>query len=509
MPSVRAAFLQGKLREFLPYGCEDLPTLLATPRPAPRREISSALVSYLKRMGAPEESLTAARRLAHPRSRAIVTGQQAGLLTGPAFTFYKAHTALKLAERHDREDRPVEAVFWIASQDHDVQEVSWMVLLGFDERIQTLELNMPEGRPVGRVDFSPYRREVTEFLERFGGVTSIRRTLIEAMEAGGSYAEVFARQILGFLGRRGLVVLDPLAPELAPFFTGLLERELEDPLASASVVNAAAEDLQTRGFEPALTRGRGATNLFLEDETGRRRLLRFEDGHFDDGNRHYSAGELKALLRVAPDRLTPAAGLRPVAQDSVLPTVGFVVGPGEMAYVAELGGVYRLHGLPMPAVVDRLHGVVAEPPVSRILRRFGLEAWAFTEDPESRIAEVVEERSHAARRLDESVHRVEEEFTRALAAVPRLDATLQGALLRGQGRVQREIERLREKILLAELRTNRVIRGQYERLTTHLLPLGRPQERVLPMPGFLLKHGEELLTQLAECPIRGRVQVEV
>ncbi|MCX7784102.1 MAG: bacillithiol biosynthesis BshC, partial [Meiothermus sp.] len=86
------------LHPFLPYGLESLPALLRTPRDAPREALRAGLVAYLQRLGAPKASLEAAERLAHPNSRVVVSGQQAGLLTGPAYTFYKAHAALKLAQ---------------------------------------------------------------------------------------------------------------------------------------------------------------------------------------------------------------------------------------------------------------------------------------------------------------------------------------------------------------------------------------------------------------------------
>ncbi len=509
MSSVRTAFLQGKLRNFLPYGPEDLPALLNRPRAAPREALSQALLAYLRRIGAPEESLRQAERLAHPESRVIVTGQQAGLLTGPSYTFYKAHTALCLARTHDREDRPVLAVFWVASQDHDTEEVASAHLLGFDERLTALTLELPPRRPVGRLPFAPHYPRVKAFLEGFGGVGSVRRAVLEALEGGWSYAEAFARLLLRFLGGRGLVVLDPMSPEIAPLFRAVYERELDDPLASSLAINAAGEALRAQGFEPALGRGRGATNLFIESEAGERRLLRYEDGVFADGERTYTKAELRELVRHAPERITPAAGLRPVAQDALLPTAGFVVGPGEMGYVAQLGGVYRLHGLEMPAVIDRMHGVVLEPPTRRLLEKYSLSPWEFMENPEEALLRALAERNEAARRVEAGLRRIEEEFARTLAALPRLDPTLEGALRRGRERLEHELERMRQKVLQAELRKGRVLRAQFDRMLVHLRPLGQPQERVLPFLNYMLKHGTGVLDRLLCSPARGRVVLEV
>src|SRR5690606_29858966 len=101
--------------------------------------------------GAPEESLRSLERLAHPRAMAVVTGQQAGLLTGPLYTLAKALTAVRLAERLDTEDRPVVPVFWVASQDHDVAEVDHAYLLDASETLRRVEVRLPEGVAVGRI----------------------------------------------------------------------------------------------------------------------------------------------------------------------------------------------------------------------------------------------------------------------------------------------------------------------------------------------------------------------
>jgi bacillithiol biosynthesis cysteine-adding enzyme BshC len=496
-----------EIAQFLPYGLADLPRLLEQPRAADRQALSAGLLAYLKRLGAPREALEAAGRLAHPNSRAVVTGQQAGLLTGPGFTFYKAHSTLALAGEHDRPDRPVVAVFWVASQDHDTEEVRSVQMLDFDERLHRLSLELPRARPVGRIPFAPHIAAVCELLERFKAVGSVQRRVCVALKGEWTYAEVFARLMLEFLGREGLVPLDPMAPELAPLFAAALRRELDDPLASSQAINQAAEAMRAKGLHPVLGRGEGATNLFLEGEDGERRLLRYYDGHFDDGQRRYSRADLEALLEHDPSRLTPAAGLRPVLQDVVLPTAAFVVGPGEMRYVAELGGVYRLHGLEPPAVVRRVSAVVLEPPVGRILEKYGLDPWAFQGDPEARFLEVLARDDAHVAAIEQALGRIQAEFERLKPHL--FEATLQRPTHRAQVRITHELERLRHIVLQTELRREGIARRQFERLRLHLTPGGLPQERVYPFLMYLLKFGEAPLKALKQASSTGRVILEI
>lgn len=488
-------------RQFLPFGLEDLPSVLDSPRSAPREALSAGLVAYLTRLGAPGESLEAARRLAHPNSRAIVTGQQAGLLTGPAFTFYKAHSALKLAQEHSAEDRPVVSVFWVASQDADTDEIRSVELLDFEERPYALTLELPPAHPAGRIRFMPYFESVCTLIGQFGGVPAIQERLCRAMIGGDwLYSEVFARLLLEFLGPQGLVVFDPMAPELAGLFIPALERELSRPLASSEAINRTAQEMKKAGLEPGLGRGEGATNLFLEGADNVRRLLRFAEGKFSDGDRTYNKEDLLRILCDEPSRLTPAAGLRPVLQDTVLPTGGFVVGPGELRYVAELAGVYSLHRLPPPAVIRRMGVTVLEAPVERILNKYGLEPWAFQADPEAEFKKILADQDGRVQTLRVHLSRIEEELGCLKAIFS--DLTLERPRHRAQVRVRHELERLERKLLDHALRQENTTGAQFARLQRHLAPDG-PQERAYPFLMYLLKHGEIALQRLSELPATG------
>ncbi|WP_027482182.1 bacillithiol biosynthesis cysteine-adding enzyme BshC, partial [Deinococcus pimensis] len=364
-PSIADAYRAGTLRDFFRFTPDDLDAARAeSPRDVDRAALASALRAYHSRLGTLDAGVEAQlARLAHPRSRVVVTGQQAGLLTGPAYSVHKGADAVLLARALDRDDEPVVPIYWVASQDHDVDEVAGVSLLDMDETPVHLRLDLPRGRMVGRVAWQPaWSRAVEDVLDRFSAPpehVSRVRELVRRSE-GGSWADVFARLVHGLLGREGLVVLDPLEPELAALFAPALERELRAPTRSSALIEEAAGRLERLGFEPQLRRPEGATNLFLECEDGQRRLLRV-DGRTLHADRSYTAEDVLAILASDPTRVTPAAGLRPVVQDSVLPTVAFVVGPGEIAYGAQLREVYALHGLPQPLLWPRLSVTWLEP----------------------------------------------------------------------------------------------------------------------------------------------------
>jgi len=491
------AFAAGEYDEFFGIPAGDLAAGLARRPSADPNALADALRHQAYDRCDRPAQLEAIERLRDPATRAIVSGQQAGLLLGPMFTLSKAITAIRLAQRESRPERPLVAVFWIASQDHDTAEVDHAWLQGSDERLHRLELPYPPNRPTGRIDWSQAWSEqvLTALREVYGDGSAARdaRDLAAAaFERGGTLADVFACTLSALLGEDGLIVLDPMREEAARLFGPVLRRELDDPLQGPLAIREAGEALKARGVRPQLGRAEDATNLFVEDEDGRRSLLRFDgrafhlDGHPDE---RISVTDLGRLLDADPARITPAAGLRPVVQDAVLPTAAVVVGPGELRYFAQLRGVYQGHQVPMPLVWPRAHVTVLEPPVARILAKYGLDAERFVADPEGEAVKLSLALHGHAERFEEAERRLRSDTEELLRAVAAIDPTLAGPVRRSEATIQRTLERLRVRAARALARRDSVTSDQFARLRSHLLPDGRPQERVLSPFSFFAKFG--------------------
>ena len=217
-----AEYRKGGLLDYVRLPAGALEAAQAETRPdIDRVALADALRAYHRDLGTLTPTVEAhLTRLAHPASRVVVTGQQAGALTGPAYSVHKGADAALLARQLDTEDAPVAAVYWIASQDHDAAEVAGTSLLDAGERLHRLNLDVPEGVPVGRVPWRPeWTAQVHALLDAFDApaehVAAVRARFDRAVQAGGSYADVFARLIHGLLGGAGLLVLDPMHPALA------------------------------------------------------------------------------------------------------------------------------------------------------------------------------------------------------------------------------------------------------------------------------------------------------
>lgn len=513
-----AAYRSGALNDFFDVAPGSVQQALQADRHCKRSQLADALQRYAKTIGAPQAVFDNLEKLRHPNSRAVVTGQQVGLLLGPTFILSKAVTAIRLASSLDTPERPVVPVFWLATQDHDAAEVNHAYLLDADETLHRISVELPAGVAAGRVPVS--RAMLNKVYSGLGALTPRPRFLdevrglVDQAAQTGMYGSWFAALLTQLLGQQGLIIVDPLQPDFAALTADVIRAEIRDPERSSYAINEAGTRLKAIGFEPQLGRGAHATNLFLEvpqsDGLPQRTLLRSENGSFYADGQRYEPRDLLAMLDADPTVITPAAGLRPVTQDFAIPTSVLVLGPGELRYVAQLRGVYQEHGVPMPLAWPRASATVIEPSAARLLRSLGMDAATFVSKDASALETLLLERSGYLERFNRAADTLEQTFAGLLREVGAIDQTLEGTVTRGKRHLEMTLERLRGKSAAALLRRDADTARQFARLNAHLLPLGQPAERVLSPFSHALKFGVQPLTQLfMQLEPSGAQQLEI
>ncbi len=505
-PDFKSSYLAGNLNQFYALPIRkgqgdakgDAEAALKLPRPIDRTNLVSKLGNYAKKLSAPPQVFESLDLLSHNESRAVVTGQQVGLLLGPNFTLSKAVTAIKKARELSTEEKPVVAIFWLASQDHDSEEINHNYFLDMDEQLKKIELPLAEGVPSGRLELQNdwlqqlqteiialnypqhFKEEVLEFIA-------------ESFQSTNSFDDFFASMLYKLLGPEGLIIINPLDDDTASLFTDVIKTELANPLASSEAINQAAEALQNLGHTPQLGRAEAATNLFIEEKNQQRQLLRTVDGKFffsDDSE--YSLDDLHQILDKTPSRITPAAGFRPITQDSVLPTALTVVGPGELKYFAQLKGVYDLHGVTMPLIYPRMTVTIIEPPVQRIMEKYGLSLKQLADFPTIKEDLILSLNGHSES-FHSSIETLEQTLQTMLTDINNIDLTLANPVSKTDKHFKKVIESLKSKSAKALLTQESTISNQFHRIDSHLRPNNAPQERLISPLNFMLKFGIEVM----------------
>jgi bacillithiol biosynthesis cysteine-adding enzyme BshC len=450
--------------------------------PAERRK---ALVEALRIQNPSGEALD---RLSSPETVAVVTGQQVGLFSGPAYTIYKALHAAKLAEWLSANGVPAVPVFWLATEDHDFQEVNHVWVFGPDHRPAKLDMRRSaSAQPVGAVVLPdppvrelrtifhglPYGEEVADMVEE---------TYRAGSTMGGSFGELLRRLLSDF----DILQVDPMLPAF---------RELAAPCVRAAVESAPElqADIQQRNRE--LAAGGYHAQVHVEDQTslvfllenGRRLALRRHGREYMLNGRRFTTEELAGRAHA----LSPNALLRPVVQDSILPTVAVIGGPAEMAYLAQSEVIYSRILSRMPVAVPRTGFTIFDSHSQKLMDRYRLTLQDFLHGEES-LREKISKRlappaitaalSEAAATIDGALERLERELAG-------FDPTLAQALERSGRKIRYQVAKIERKTGREALRRDARAAREAASLYGLVYPERTLQERVYSILPFLAKHG--------------------
>lgn len=475
-----------------------------------RSEMATIIARQQEQRGAPAAARENASLLADARTVAVVTGQQAGLFGGPLFTLLKALTALKLADRLSHEHGvPAIAVFWIDAEDHDWNEVRSCTI--FDEALAARTVSLParstnDPVPVATVrldsSITASLNELEQILPSSDFRSQLMADLRDAYAPGIGMAVAFGRWMERVLGPRGLVVYDSSDPGSKPLVGQIFARELSAPGETAKLATAAGADLVARGYHSQVQSHDDGLALFHLD--GARRAIKQQNGQFIIGEKSYPSATLVQQATTTPAAFSPNVLLRPIVQDTLFPTVCYVAGPNELAYLGQLRSIYDRFGLPMPLMYPRASATLVDSAVLRFLHKYKLPLEALQPQDESalnqllvtQIPPVVEESFAAAAQA------IELQMARMIEAIPALDPTLEGAAKSTLARMRHDMATLHNKMIQAAKKRDETLRRQYIRARDLAFPNGHAQERTIGFVSFMNEYGPALVDRLeAELPL--------
>ncbi|WP_420448021.1 bacillithiol biosynthesis cysteine-adding enzyme BshC [Candidatus Palauibacter sp.] len=428
----------------------------------------------------------------------VTTGHQPVLLLGPLYVIYKALTAISLAgQLEERLGVPVVPLFWIASDDHDWEEVGSATILDRSDAPRTLSLPVPAGGERRSVGSHPLDRSGIDVLAALLEIVPeseftahylelIRDAYVEPQPLSTAFAELLA----GILGDRGYAWLDSARPEVrcaaAPFYGRLFSGW--DGVLEAEAAGARA--LRSAGFEAPISSVADALPLFFDEGRGRHRVRR--DGPITPElwRRH---------LETAPESFSPNVASRPVLESWLLPVAATVLGPGEIAYWSQLGPLFDALDVPLPSIQPRAAWTLVEARIRRILDRTGLSPHDLAQGAEPVVAQLTREArpEGVERALDlfrenaeSGVSAIEEAVAEDVPGLRGAAGKMRKGVLGAVSELSRQVDRTTRERLDVRL-------GQVRRAGANLFPGRRPQERVLNPFSFLCRYGPGLVERLA------------
>jgi bacillithiol biosynthesis cysteine-adding enzyme BshC len=476
-----------------------------------RSELCTSLAALNTSLGASSRTMANIDLLRSDDTVAVVTGQQAGLFGGPLYTLYKALSAIKLAEEMNATGVTAVPVFWMATEDHDLEEVASTYFLDHERQIYKAgykPIAHVENCPVGKVEIDESISQVFDNLRSGLSTVGFSSDSIDVLrrywKSGMTFGSAFGATILSLLSDYGLIMLDPLDPDLkrlaGPIYAKAIERS--DDIV-ASILERDIE-LKRDGFDSQVLVEGEYFPLFWHDDNGGRMALRKvgpESFRPRGQTTEFSRGDLLKIAEEDPARFSPGVMLRPAVQDYLLPAVAYFGGGAEISYFAQNSVVYEVLERPVTPIFHRQSFTVVEPKSKKVMEKLSLQYSDLLKKPEAVTLD------WAADNLDAETSAAfltaEESVTDALlqigAHVGKIDITLLDNLAKRQRKMSYHINAIKKKALLALSRKNGHAERWINQVFTNLMPNGHLQERSINAFSFIHRYGPEFIKWIYEA----------
>ncbi len=456
-----------------------------------------------ERYGAETKTLENIEKLRDKDCVAVLTGQQAGLFGGPVYTIYKALTAVKYAENLVKRGVKAVPVFWVASEDHDFEEIRKTFLvdeIGFLKELSNLPEDLVDSLPVSDIlideSIDATIRDLEDFLPNSEFKASTVQSVKKSYSVGHDFSSAFTSLLRELLSGYGLIFVSPQNSNIRKLSSAVFKQAIEQSNEIRSRLLSRKEELIDAGYHNQVHLNEEFFPFFYLDDSGRRKALRYQADTdqltTDDSDLVFTIPELAEVAQDASERLSPNALMRPVVQDYLFPTAMYFGGAAEIAYFGQNSVVYEVLGRPTTPIQHRFSATIIEPKHRRTLGKYEIGFHDLFAGRDNLLGEIVKKfiNADSARVLEKVEGNIDRELNKLDSELAKVDQTLSDSLKNRRKKIEWHLETLTNKFVRAELARDEVIKRQIESLFESVFPKSGLQERALNGLYFTNRYGE-------------------
>jgi bacillithiol biosynthesis cysteine-adding enzyme BshC len=404
--------------------------------------------------------------LSNPNTFTITTGHQLNIFTGPLYFIYKIVTVINTCKQLKKSypEYNFVPVYWMASEDHDYDEIKYFRLYGKKYTWVT-----DQHGAVGR--FNPNSLD-TLLKEVPGEITIFNNAYLKH----STLADAVRYYVNELFGEDGLISIDADDRDLKSEFKSVIADDLFNG-TTKKLVDEQDNEIESLDYHPQVfVRD---INFFFLDHQLRCRIEKKNDlFKVVDCNLSFSEEEIKKIIETEPEKFSPNVILRPLYQEIILPNLAYSGGPAEIVYWLQLKKVFDYHSIPYPVLLPRNFAAVIEPNVARKFAKTELEFKYLFEEKNLLFNHWILKHTSQDLSLGNAMKQFTEQYDSIRDRANKIDPTLTKYVSAQARKVLNGLEKIEEKMLRAEKRVHKEKLGQLESVKDTLFPNGSPQERV-------------------------------
>jgi len=434
------------------------------------------------------------RLFAQDNCHSITTGHQLVLLGGPLFFYTKIKDVIRLCKEISTSESPVVPFFWMASEDHDFEEISKVNLFGKELRCEG-ENKGPVGR-ISKNHFSLFLEEVNLIIgdgEKFQEVKSI---INHAFNNGGNLSQITRLFVRELFKDEGILILDADDKNLKALFTEYASKELKNS-TSYKATQVQIEKLKDYKIQV----NPREINLFYIENEIRKRIVKTTNGYsLSDNSISWNEEEIMGLVKSNPEKISPNVILRPLYQEVLLPNLAYVGGAGEIAYWLELSEVFKEFNVDFPIPIVRNSYFVLQPKLKEWLDTNNLELSSFFGELDILINNYTTEIAGGELSFEDEKAALEKVYKQLLEKGKLINPQLEKVVLGEQTRAMSALENVYRRFLNAEKQNQEQSINKLKSIHSKLFPNGVPMERVGSFLPYIANQKETLNEFLNQSP---------
>jgi bacillithiol biosynthesis cysteine-adding enzyme BshC len=421
----------------------------------------------------------------------VTTGHQLNIFTGPLYSLYKILTTIKLADSLNEkyEDNKVIPVFWMASEDHDFEEINHLHVFG-----KKYEWDYPAKGAAGRLSTTGIEQVASELKAVFRDSVEMLEYFEKAYAESNTLAEATRKIMHHLFGSYGLVIIDGDDPELKQLFVPEMERDIYEGTAYHAVMSTSAQ-LQLNYKVQVQPR---EINLFYLDNNLRERIVNSENGTFQvlNSDISFSDAELRKALHETPQKFSPNVVMRPLYQEKILPNLAYIGGPGELNYWLQYIQMFEKFNISFPLLMLRNCMMVIDSSTLTKIGKIGLKPTELFKSTDSLLFELIENSTEVPLHTDHVQAGILKLFEELSGNYKQVDPTLVPAIEAEKQKFVKAVQTLEEKARRSLKKKNETIVNQLKSVKEKLFPGNGLQERHENGLPFFQLYGNSFIKEL-------------